>query len=55
MSAPKIILFVLGFSLVIGGIALSIRDWFFIQIVFRAVIGPLLAVAGLVMLAISRD
>lgn len=55
MPVKKIILITVGFALVIGGIALVLKDWFFVQMLFRGVIGPLLAVAGLVVLTIARD
>lgn len=43
----------LGLLLVIGGITLTFRDWMFIQMVFRGVIGPLLAVTGMVVLTMA--
>ena len=43
----------IGLVLVIGGITLTFRDWVFIQMVFRGVIGPLLAVIGLVVLTMA--
>lgn len=55
MSKKTIALFMVGFVLVIAGITLTIKDWVYIQIVFRGMIGPLLAVGGLVVLAIARD
>ncbi|MBF0123235.1 MAG: hypothetical protein HQL21_07530 [Candidatus Omnitrophica bacterium] len=55
MSVKKIILYLVGFVLVIVGIAFAIKDWFFIEMVFRGIIGPLLAVIGLVVLTVARD
>ncbi len=55
MSMKKGIFYFVGFLLVVVGIALAIKDWFFIQMVFRGIIGPLLAVVGLVVLTIARD
>ena len=55
MSVRKIIFYIVGFLLVVVGIALAIKDWFFIEMVFRGIIGPLLAVIGLVVLTIARD
>ncbi|MBF0485912.1 MAG: hypothetical protein HQL16_05285 [Candidatus Omnitrophica bacterium] len=55
MPVKKTVLFVIGFTLVIAGITLAIKDWIFIQMMFRAVVGPMLAVLGLVLLAIARD
>ena len=49
----KTIFISLGLLLVIGGITLTFRDWVFIQMVFRGVIGPLLAVIGLVVLTVA--
>lgn len=51
----KILLGVIGFVLVILGVALSLHDWAFIITVFRGVIGPLLAVVGLVLLATLKS
>ncbi len=55
MPVKKIMLFVVGALLVIGGITLTLKDWTYIRIVFSGVIGPLLAVIGLVVLTIARD
>ena len=55
MSVKKVIFYLIGFLLVIAGIALAIKDWFFITMLFRGIIGPLLAVIGLVVLTIARD
>jgi hypothetical protein len=51
----KTVLFAVGFSVVIVGITLTIRDWTLLEMVFRGVIGPLLAVLGLVILTVARD
>lgn len=53
----KIILIGLGLLLVTGGVTLTFRDWVFIQMVFRGLIGPLLAVVGMVFLTVvsSKD
>jgi len=55
MPIKKIILFAIGGVLVIGGITLTLKDWVYIQMVFRGVIGPLLAVIGMVVLVVARD
>jgi hypothetical protein len=55
MSIKKIAFYLVGFLLVIVGISLALKNWFFIEILFRGIIGPLLAVAGLVILTIARD
>jgi intracellular septation protein A len=55
MPIKKILLFAIGAVLVIGGITLTIKDWIFIKVVFRGVIGPLLAVIGLVVLTLTRE
>ncbi|MEI6438516.1 MAG: hypothetical protein WCO69_07195 [Candidatus Omnitrophota bacterium] len=49
----KVVFILIGLILVIGGITLTFRDWVFIQMVFRGVIGPLLAVIGLVVLTVA--
>jgi hypothetical protein len=51
--SKKVLFFVGGFVLVIAGVALTLRDWLFVQLVFRGVIGPVLAVAGMVVLALA--
>jgi len=48
----KIVLLGAGLALLIGGVTLTFKDWIFIQMVFRGVIGPLLAVAGMVVLTL---
>ena len=53
--SKKAVLFIIGFALVIAGITLTLRDWFFLVMVFRGVIGPLMAVIGLVVLALIKD
>ena len=51
----KIILGVAGAAVLVGGVVLTFKDWIFIQMVFRGVIGPLLAVTGLVCLTLTKD
>ncbi len=51
----KTLFFIIGFALVIAGITLTLRDWFFLVMVFRGVIGPLMAVIGLVVLTLIKD
>ena len=55
MMPKKIVLGVVGFTLVVAGATLAIKDWLFIQMVFRGVIGPLLAVVGLVALSLLKE
>jgi hypothetical protein len=55
MPTKKILLFAIGAVLVIGGITLTIKDWLFIKLLFRGVIGPLLAVVGMVVLTAARE
>ncbi|MDE1921112.1 MAG: hypothetical protein KGJ09_07665 [Candidatus Omnitrophica bacterium] len=49
----KVILFIIGFVLTVFGITLTLQQWDAIVLVFKAVIGPLTAVAGLVILFAS--
>ena len=51
----KGIFFIIGFALVIAGIALTLRDWLFLVMVFRGIIGPLMAVMGLIVLTLLKD
>ena len=51
----KVLLFTLGFALVVIGITLTLRDWLFLVMIFRGVIGPVLAIAGLVVLTLCKD
>ncbi len=46
----KMLLSGLGFLLVIGGMALTLAQWDILAMVVKACIGPVLAVAGLVVL-----
>ena len=55
IMSKKVLLFTLGFALVIIGITLTLRDWLFLVMLFRGVIGPLLAIAGLVVLTFCKD
>lgn len=55
MSIKKILLLAIGAVLVVGGITLVLRDWVYIKMVFRGVIGPLLAVVGMVVLTAARE
>jgi intracellular septation protein A len=55
MPVKKILLFAVGAALVVGGITLTLKDWSYIQMVFRGVIGPLLAVIGMVVLVVAKD
>ncbi|MBF0330444.1 MAG: hypothetical protein HQL17_00785 [Candidatus Omnitrophica bacterium] len=50
----KIVFFVLGFGLLTAGIIFTLRDWLFLVMIFRGVIGPVLAVGGLILLALVK-
>ncbi|MFH0752992.1 MAG: hypothetical protein V2A70_00325 [Candidatus Omnitrophota bacterium] len=50
--AKKVIFFIIGFAVLTAGIVLTLRDWLFLVMVFRGMIGPLLAVGGLVVLTL---
>jgi hypothetical protein len=49
----KIIIFIVGFILTILGITLVLQQWGAVVLVFKAFIGAILAVAGLVILFAS--
>jgi hypothetical protein len=51
----KVLFFTLGFALVVIGITLTLRDWLFLVMIFRGVLGPVLAIAGLVVLTLCKD
>jgi hypothetical protein len=51
----KLLLFLLGFILVIAGIALVLREWPAVVVVFKGVIGAILAIVGLVVLCIVKE
>ena len=53
--SKKILFFTLGFALGIIGIALTLRDWLFLVMVFRGIFGPILAIGGLVVLTLCKD
>ena len=46
----KVVIFMLGFGLTAFGISLVLTQWASVVILFKGVAGPLLAVAGLVVL-----
>jgi hypothetical protein len=49
----KALAFIAGFALTILGITLVLQQWEAVVLVFKAFIGPLLAVAGIVILFAS--
>ena len=49
----KVIVFIVGFVITILGITLVLQQWEAVVLVFKAFIGPVLAVAGLVILFAS--
>ena len=49
----KAVVFLVGFMLTILGITLALQQWDAVVLVFKAFIGPALAVAGLVVLFAS--
>lgn len=49
----KVVVFIIGFFLTILGITLVLQQWEAVVLVFKAFIGPILAVAGLVVLFAS--
>ncbi len=49
-NMKNVLLSALGFLLVIGGMALTLAQWDILAMVVKACIGPVLAVAGLVVL-----
>lgn len=51
----KIVLGIVGGALLAAGTTFAFKDWVFIQMVFRGVFGPAMAVAGLVCLTMLRD
>ncbi|MDE2028548.1 MAG: hypothetical protein KGK03_10535 [Candidatus Omnitrophica bacterium] len=53
MSRPKAVVFIIGFFLTALGLTVTLQQWDAIVLVFKAVIGPLMAVAGLVILFAS--
>jgi len=53
MSGRKIVFFIAGFILTTVGITLVLQQWQAVVLVFKAVIGASLAVAGLVILFAS--
>ena len=49
----KVMVFIAGFILTTLGITLTLQQWESVVLVFKAFIGPILAVAGLVILFAS--
>ena len=50
MIGRKVLVFIVGFILTTLGITLVLQQWEAVVLVFKAFIGPLLAVIGLVIL-----
>ncbi|NTV29516.1 MAG: hypothetical protein HGA80_05490 [Candidatus Omnitrophica bacterium] len=55
MPWKRMVLYLVGAVLIVMGITFTIKDWLFIKMVFRGVVGPLMAVVGLVVLTAARD
>ncbi len=53
--SKKVLMFTFGFALVVIGVTLTLRDWLFLVMVFRGVLGPVLAVGGFVVLALAHS
>ncbi|HLD69528.1 MAG TPA: hypothetical protein VJA17_02075 [Candidatus Omnitrophota bacterium] len=53
--SKKILLFLAGTILLVAGMTLSLKNWDAIVIVFRAFLGMVLAVGGLVVLSFIND
>ena len=53
--SKKILLLFLGIVLLLAGITLILKNWDAVAILFRAVIGGMLAVGGLVVLTFFND
>ena len=53
-ASKKTILFVLGFFFLLVGVALILRWWPYLEIVFKGILGVVLALAGLVMLFLAK-
>jgi len=53
MRVRKAIIFIIGFVLTTLGITIVLQQWEAVVLVFKAFIGPLLAVSGLVILFAS--
>lgn len=51
----KILFGVIGLMLVIIGVFLCLRDWEMIVFLFKAMLGPLLAIVGLVLMAMIKS
>ena len=51
----KILLFFIGIFFLIAGITLVLRNWDEVIVLFKAVIGMILAVGGLVVLTFIHD
>lgn len=50
----KMLFGIVGLVLVIVGVALCLRDWPMIVFLFKAMLGPLLAIIGLVLMAMIK-
>lgn len=55
MPMKKMILFVVGAALIVAGVAWTLKEWIFLKMVFSAVIGPLMAVIGFVIITMARE
>jgi hypothetical protein len=55
VNMKKFFLLAIGLTLVILGIALVLKEWAAVMIVFKGVIGAILAIAGLVVLCMLNE
>ena len=51
----KAAIFIFGFGLVVAGVSLTLKDWLFLVMILRGLLGPVLAVGGLMLLALLRS
>ena len=51
----RVIVFISGCIVLIFGIALVLKWWFYVSLVFKGVIGGVLALSGLFLLALARE
>ena len=51
----KIVMAGVGIGVLLAGVTLTFKYWLYVQMVFFGVVGPALAVAGLVCLTMLKD
>ena len=54
-NIKRFILFLIGFCILILGVTLILQWWVYLTILFKGIVGVMLALVGLLILAIAKE